>query len=165
MFSQPDQLKRAAGLWQGLLRPLLQAEALASAGELSERLAARSGVPDLESAHRLYYRAGATRRAARVRRQLRASGRTIRQSPDGETHGSRGLTWMEEEIVERAVLGPSMTRIAADLLLSRHTVVAHLRSVYTKLGISSRDELRQWHEAASPRGEAAAPDDLDHLLS
>lgn len=165
MFSQPDQLKRAAGLWQGLLRPLLQADALASAGELSERLAARSGVPDLESAHRLYYRAGATRRAARVRRQLRASGRTIRQSPDGETHGSRGLTWMEEEIVERAVLGPSMTRIAADLLLSRHTVVAHLRSVYTKLGISSRDELRQWHEASSPRGEAAAPDDLDHLLS
>ncbi|MGJ0388496.1 LuxR C-terminal-related transcriptional regulator [Microbacterium sp. CGR1] len=165
MFSRPDQLRTAAALWQRLTRPLLEADALASAGELSERLAARSGVPDLESAHRLYYRAGATRRAARMRRQLRASGRTIRQSPTGETHGSRGLTWMEEEIVERAVLGPSMTRIAADLLLSRHTVVAHLRSVYIKLGISSRDELRRWHEAASPRGDAMGPDDLDHLLS
>lgn len=164
MFSDIAKLNTAAQLWQTLRRPLLEADAHSAAGEIAEKHTPRSGAPSLEAAHRLYHSAGASRRAARVRRLLRASGRSMRQPADTVEDGCDGLTWMEREVIVRAVRAFSSTRIAADLLISRHTVIAHLRSVYTKLGVTSREELADWYRAASPRNAAAEPDDFGHLL-
>jgi DNA-binding CsgD family transcriptional regulator len=164
MFSDIAKLNTAAQAWRTLRRPLLEADAYSAAGELAESHAPRSGAPSLEAAHRIYHSAGASRRAARVRRLLRASGRSMRQPADTAANRSDGLTWMEREVIARAVRGSSSTRIAADLLISRHTVIAHLRSVYLKLGVTSREGLAEWYRAASPRDAASEPDDFGHLL-
>jgi len=52
-----------------------------------------------------------------------------------------GLSERELEIVRLIALGHTNTEIAEQLFLSVRTVNAHLRSIYTKLGISSRAEL------------------------
>jgi DNA-binding CsgD family transcriptional regulator len=61
------------------------------------------------------------------------------------------LTRREREIVELAVLGTTNADIAALLSISVRTVEAHLQHVYTKLGVSSRQELaEQFGSGAGP---------------
>ena len=52
------------------------------------------------------------------------------------------LTIREQEVVAEVRSGASDAAIASSLNISLRTVHAHLRSVYTKLGIHSRTELR-----------------------
>lgn len=52
------------------------------------------------------------------------------------------LTPREQEIASLAAAGATSKEIAAQLFLSSRTVDNHLQSVYTKLGISGRQELR-----------------------
>ncbi len=49
-----------------------------------------------------------------------------------------GLTEREVEVLRLAAQGLSSAQIAKRLFLSRNTVHAHLRSVYSKIGVSSR---------------------------
>lgn len=51
------------------------------------------------------------------------------------------LTSREREVAEHAALGESTADIAAALFVSANTVKTQLRSVFRKLGVSSRDEL------------------------
>lgn len=164
VFDDSTKLNTATAQWRSLGRPLLEADAYIALGEVSEREALRSGLPSFEAAHRILYRAGASRSAARVRRLLRLSGRSAPRSLGTVVTRSDGLTWMEREVVERAVLDHSASQIAADLFLSRHTVVAHLRSIYIKLGITSREELQRWGRTSSNSADTPRTDDLDHLL-
>lgn len=164
VFDDSTKLHTATAQWRSLGRPLLEADAYIALGEVSEREALRSGLSSFEAAHRILYRAGASRSAARVRRLLRLSGRSAPRSLGTVVSRSDGLTWMEREVVERAVLDHSASQIAADLFLSRHTVVAHLRSIYIKLGITSREELQRWGRTSSNSADTPRTDDLDHLL-
>lgn len=52
-----------------------------------------------------------------------------------------GLTRRETEIVEQLALGRSNGAIADALFMGEHTVEWHLRSVYEKLGVQSRQEV------------------------
>ncbi len=52
-----------------------------------------------------------------------------------------GLSPREEELVKLVVRGLSTTRISRELFISEHTVQNHLRSVFEKVGVSSRGEL------------------------
>ena len=56
--------------------------------------------------------------------------------PDAER-----LTRREREVAGLAATGASNKEIAARLHLSARTVENHLQSVYTKLGVTSRDQL------------------------
>jgi DNA-binding NarL/FixJ family response regulator len=77
--------------------------------------------------------------AARARRELMATGEKVRKrSPDTRNE----LTSQEEQIARLARDGLSNPEIGAQLFISARTVEWHLRKVYTKLGISSRRELR-----------------------
>jgi DNA-binding NarL/FixJ family response regulator len=53
------------------------------------------------------------------------------------------LTAQERQIAELARDGMSNPEIAARLFLSRRTVEWHLRNVFSKLGIGSRQDLAQ----------------------
>ena len=78
--------------------------------------------------------------AERARRELLATGETVRRRTV-ETAGE--LTAQEAEIARLAGDGHTNPEIGAELFLSSRTVEWHLRKVFTKLGISSRKELRE----------------------
>ncbi len=78
--------------------------------------------------------------AERARRELMATGEKVRR----RTEDTRGeLTPQEEEIAQLARDGRTNPEIGAQLFIGARTVEWHLRKVFTKLGISSRKELRE----------------------
>ena len=90
---------------------------------------------------------GADGFAERARRELLATGETVRKRT-ADTAGQ--LTAQEAQIARLAVDRRTNPEIAAELFLSPRTVEWHLRKVFTKLGISSRRELGQALRAGRP---------------
>jgi DNA-binding CsgD family transcriptional regulator len=81
---------------------------------------------------------GAEAFAERARRELRATGETVRaRSPEARAQ----LTAQEMQIAQLARDGLSNPEIAGRLFISPRTVQYHLRKVFTKLDISSRNQL------------------------
>ena len=81
---------------------------------------------------------GAEAFAERARRELLATGETVRaRSPDD----ARQLTAQEAQIAQLARDGLSNPEIGARLFISPRTVQYHLRKVFAKLDISSRNQL------------------------
>jgi len=105
----------------------------------------------LRTAYDMFARIGAEAFTERARGELLATGETIRKRaadvPDE-------LTAQERQIARRARDGQSNPEIGAELFLSPRTVEWHLRKVFTKLGISSRRQLR---EAMPDPGHLALP--------
>ena len=93
----------------------------------------------LRAAHELFSGFGAHGFAERARRELLATGETVRARTD-ETRDE--LTPQELEIARLAAEGHTNPEIGAQLFLSARTVEWHLRKVFAKLGISSRRQLR-----------------------
>ncbi|MBI5232365.1 MAG: response regulator transcription factor [Coriobacteriales bacterium] len=56
---------------------------------------------------------------------------------------SWGLTTREKDVCRAAGSGATVSQIAVELRLSRHTVKHHLSSVYSKVQVSGREELLQ----------------------
>lgn len=83
--------------------------------------------------------AGADVFADRARRELAATGETVL---DRENRARDALTPQETHIAELAGAGMTNAEIGAQMFLSQHTVEWHLRKVFTKLGITSRRQLR-----------------------
>jgi DNA-binding CsgD family transcriptional regulator len=102
----------------------------------NRRLDARA---QLRTAHDMLSAMGAEGFAERARRELLATGETVRRRAV-ETVSE--LTAREAHIARLAVEGKTNMEIGAQLYLSVRTVEWHLRKVYTKLGIGSRQELR-----------------------
>jgi DNA-binding CsgD family transcriptional regulator len=92
----------------------------------------------LRTAHEMFGAMGAQAFAERARRELLATGETVRKrSP--ETRDD--LTPQEAQIAGLAREGLSNPEIGARLFISPRTVQYHLRKVFTKLGITSRYQL------------------------
>jgi ATP/maltotriose-dependent transcriptional regulator MalT len=103
----------------------------------------------LRAAHERFSRMGAAAFAERARRELSATGETVRKRTV-ETLGE--LTTQEAQVARLAAQGRTNPEIAALLFLSPRTVEYHLHKVFPKLGIRSRRELRR----ALPGAEDAA---------
>ncbi|HYY05721.1 MAG TPA: LuxR C-terminal-related transcriptional regulator, partial [Candidatus Limnocylindria bacterium] len=101
----------------------------------------------LRAAHDTFSRAGAEAFAERARRELSATGETVLRRT-AETRDV--LTPQEEQIARLAADGQTNPEIGAQLFISPRTVEYHLRKVFTKIGISSRKELRGALAAAVP---------------
>jgi DNA-binding CsgD family transcriptional regulator len=97
----------------------------------------------LRAALEAFERLGAVPWAERTRVELRASGETARRR-DPSTLSQ--LTPQERQVARLANQGLTNQQIADRLFLSRHTVGYHLHKIYTKLGITSRADLRRLDE-------------------
>jgi ATP/maltotriose-dependent transcriptional regulator MalT len=94
----------------------------------------------LHAAHDMFTAIGMEAFAQRARGELLATGEKVRK----RTVATRDeLTAQERQIAELARDGVSNPEIAARLFLSRRTVEWHLRNVFSKLGIGSRQDLAQ----------------------
>jgi DNA-binding CsgD family transcriptional regulator len=94
----------------------------------------------LRAAHEMFASMGAEAFAERAARELLATGDKARKrTPD--TRGQ--LTAQETQIAELAREGHSNPEIGAQLFISPRTVEYHLHKVFTKLDISSRNELNR----------------------
>ena len=93
----------------------------------------------LRSAHDQFVTMRAHAFADRTRRELLATGETVRKRT---VDTSLDLTPQEAHIARLAASGETNPEIGSQLFISARTVEWHLRKVFTKLGISSRKELR-----------------------
>jgi len=100
----------------------------------------------LRSAHDMFATIGMEAFAERARRELIGAGGKVRKH-SVETRGQ--LTPQEEQVARLARDVLSNPEIGAHLFISVRTVEWHLHNVFTKLGISSRGQLR----TALPEGD------------
>jgi DNA-binding CsgD family transcriptional regulator len=114
----------------------------------SRRVDARE---QLRAAHETLDRIGAEAFAERARRELVATGETVRKRTVETLYE---LTAQEAQVARLAVDGRTNPEIGAQLFISPRTVEYHLRKVFTKLDIRSRKELRT---ALRYAGQAGVP--------
>jgi DNA-binding CsgD family transcriptional regulator len=76
--------------------------------------------------------------AGRAERELRATGEQARKR---RVETRNELTAQEAQVARLGRDGLSNAEIAERLFISRHTVAYHLRKVFVKLNITSRDQL------------------------
>jgi ATP/maltotriose-dependent transcriptional regulator MalT len=93
----------------------------------------------LRTAHEMLTEMGIEGFAQRARQELMATGETVRKRT---VDTAVDLTPQEVQIARLACNGLSNPEIGTQLFISARTVEWHLRKVFTKLGISSRRQLR-----------------------
>jgi DNA-binding CsgD family transcriptional regulator len=121
------------------LRPEL-ARAHLLYGEWLRRESRRADAREqLHAAYDLLAAIGMEAFAERARRELMATGETVRKRSAGTREE---LTPQEEQIARLARDGLSNAEIGAQLFISARTVEWHLRKVFSKLAIGSRRQLR-----------------------
>jgi DNA-binding CsgD family transcriptional regulator len=108
----------------------------------------------LRTAHEMLDTMGMAAFAERARRELAATGETVRKRA---VQAPRTLTPQEAHIARLARDGRTNPEIGARLFLSARTVEWHLRKVFTKLGIGSRHELKAALEQLERDGGSAGP--------
>jgi DNA-binding CsgD family transcriptional regulator len=94
---------------------------------------------ELHTAYEMFAAMGVDGFAERTRRELLASGETVRKRT---VETVNELTMQEYQIARLARDGLSNPEIGSRLFISARTVEWHLRKVFTKLGISSRKQIR-----------------------
>lgn len=92
----------------------------------------------LRLAHRMLGELGLEAFAERARRELLATGETVRKR---RKQAPSTLTAQELTIARLAVDGRTNAEIGAQLFLSARTIEWHMRHIFTKMGVSSRREL------------------------
>jgi DNA-binding CsgD family transcriptional regulator len=99
----------------------------------------RDAREQLRTAHRLLADMGAEAYAERAARELRATGEHPRKRTAQPTDE---LTAHELHVARLVATGATSREVAAQLFLSPRTIEAHLRSIFRKLGITSRRQLK-----------------------
>ncbi|MGV9803862.1 ATP-binding protein [Mycobacterium sp. NPDC003449] len=126
-------------------RPLLYAAAAEDAGtELARTQRNTEALDHLNTAFDTYTECEAIADARRVGRALRQLGaeRRIVTHPRART-GWDSLTDSELTVINLIAQGATNRAAAQQLHLSPHTVKTHVRNAFTKLGITSRTQLKQ----------------------
>ncbi|GAB3441411.1 LuxR family transcriptional regulator [Streptomonospora sediminis] len=99
----------------------------------------REAREQLRTAHERLSEIGMEAFAQRAADELRATGEVARSRSE---HTYDRLTMQEMHIARQVAAGATTKEVAAHLFLSPRTVDAHLRSIFRKLGITSRRQLR-----------------------
>jgi DNA-binding CsgD family transcriptional regulator len=140
VLDEPDLLADAERALAGSLAHLDHARSLIDLGAALRRRGARvrSREPllaGMETAHRC----GAQPLVERAITELRAAGARPRSVV---RTGVAALTPSERRIAELAAAGRSNREIAGELFVTKATVETHLRSIFRKLDVRSRGQLR-----------------------
>jgi len=118
-------LREAQQIWLALDAPYEVARTRAlvarACSELDDAEAARL---ELEAACAIFRQLGAAPDLARIEPSAKAD--------------SHGLSGREVEVLRLVAAGKSNREIAAELVISEHTVARHVQNLYRKLGLSSR---------------------------
>ncbi|MDA8368260.1 MAG: AAA family ATPase [Nocardiopsaceae bacterium] len=93
----------------------------------------------LRTAHGQLSEIGMEAFARRAADELRATGEVVRARSE---HSYDRLTMQEMHIARQVAAGATSKEVAVRLFLSPRTIDAHLRSIFRKLGITSRRQLR-----------------------
>jgi DNA-binding CsgD family transcriptional regulator len=101
----------------------------------------------LRAAHESFSQMGADAFAERARRELSATGETVRRLT-ADTRDA--LTPQEIQVARLARDGHSNPEIGAQLYISPRTVEYHLHKVFRKLDVSGRKELREALDTSDP---------------
>ncbi|MFJ9250591.1 AAA family ATPase [Streptomyces sp. NPDC101776] len=96
----------------------------------------------LRTSHKMFAAMGMEAFAERARRELLASGESIRKHRLEASSGAE-LTPQEQQIALLVADGFSNPEVGSRLFLSPRTVEWHLRKIFTKLSITSRRQLRE----------------------
>jgi DNA-binding NarL/FixJ family response regulator len=121
-------LRAARATWQELGAPYETARTRVLIGLACRALADEdTAVLELEQATAMFEQLGALPDLARVEALL---GR--------ETANTHGLTPRELEVLRLVAAGKTNRDIAAELVVSEHTVARHIQNIFTKLRLSSR---------------------------
>ncbi|WP_160132901.1 AAA family ATPase [Microbacterium sp. SLBN-146] len=131
------ELVEAATVFRAGERPLVLAHVLEVLASVT--VEDRAAVEALEEALALYETAGATRDASRVLRSLRSRG--VHRRLKSVAAGAHGLSRREQQVAEVLLTGATTKQISDALLLSPHTVVTHIRHIFAKLGVNTRNEV------------------------
>jgi DNA-binding CsgD family transcriptional regulator len=137
--AREELLSEALILHDRAPRPFDRARTLLLLGEhlRRERRRQEARMP-LRTALDTFEQLGASPWSERARRELRATGQTVRRRDAAST---TELTVQERQVARIVATGATNKEAAALLFLSPRTVEYHLRSLFSKLGISSRTEL------------------------
>jgi DNA-binding CsgD family transcriptional regulator len=101
----------------------------------------------LRIAYEMFDRFGAGAFADRARRELLATGETVRKRT---TETREALTSQEAQVARLAAEGRTNPEIGSQLFISPRTAEYHLHKVFTKLGIRSRRGLRDAFRNSGP---------------
>jgi len=94
----------------------------------------------LNTAHEMLAEMGAEAFVERAAVELRATGERVGRRGASATDQ---LTTQELQIARLVASGATTKEVAVQLFLSRRTVDAHLRNIFTKLGLTSRRQLKE----------------------
>ena len=108
------------------------------------------GRQQLRTAHEMFSDMGAEAFAQRAARELATSGETARKR---NVDATDELTAQEAQIVGLVREGLSNPEIGARLFISRRTVEWHLRNIFNKLNVTSRQQLRRGSRLISSTGQ------------
>lgn len=123
---------------EGRLMPTYLARVLFEYGQALRRFGRRSHADEIFTrAGEVYADIGAPQMVRRCASERRASG--VGERPETAS----GLTPQEEQIGLLVADGASNKSVAQQLTLSTKTVEYHLTSIYKKLGVTNRKELRE----------------------
>jgi ATP/maltotriose-dependent transcriptional regulator MalT len=118
-------LRRACSLWQELDAPYEVARTRMLMGTAFRELGDADGAAlELEAARGAFEELGAAPDLARL-------GSLTGEAP-------HGLSARELEVLRHVAAGKSNREIAAELVVSEHTVARHVQNIFAKLGVSSR---------------------------
>jgi DNA-binding CsgD family transcriptional regulator/tetratricopeptide (TPR) repeat protein len=140
--NSPEDLDEATKLFEDGPRRLEYASALEDLGVSLVATDPDAGIDAFSRALVVYVEIGAAWDTRRVRSRLRDLGVRRRIVPaETELTGWAAITGSELAVVRLVAEGLTNRDVAERLFVSPHTVNSHLRHVFAKLGINSRDEL------------------------